>query len=81
MESVGNTTGRATSGKLVTQEELAERSGVAVRTVERWRSTGEGPNFVRIGPRKVAYREEAIEAWLSANTFPHRAAELAREVA
>ncbi len=67
--------------KLVAQEEVAERLGLSVRTVERWRVTGEGPAFVRIGPRRVAYQEEAIEAWLAANTFPHRAAELARAVA
>lgn len=67
--------------KLVTQEELAERLGLSTRTIERWRVTGEGPAFVRIGARRLVYREEAIEAWLASNTFAHRADELSREVA
>lgn len=66
-----------TSRKLVTQEELAERLGLSIRTIERWRVTGEGPAFVRIGLRKLAYREEVIEVWIANNTFTSRAHELA----
>jgi predicted DNA-binding transcriptional regulator AlpA len=51
--------------------------GVHVRTLERWRVTGDGPAFVRIGPRRVGYRLSDVRAWLDARAFPHRAAELA----
>jgi hypothetical protein len=40
------------------------------------RSTGDGPPFVRIGPRLIAYRLCDVETWLASRTFPHRAAEL-----
>jgi len=33
------------------------------RTLERWRMTGDGPIFVKVG-RRVAYRRSAIEQFL-----------------
>jgi predicted site-specific integrase-resolvase len=44
------------------QIELAARWSISHRTLERWRWTGEGPQFVKIGGR-VVYREEDIEAF------------------
>jgi hypothetical protein len=37
-------------------------------------------NFEPLGPRRVIYNLAAVEAWAKARTFPHRAAELTREV-
>jgi hypothetical protein len=54
-----------------------ERYGTPVRTQERWRATGFGPPYVRLG-RRVAYRLSDCEAWAAARTFAHRAAELAQ---
>jgi excisionase family DNA binding protein len=45
------------------------------RTTLRWRNDGGGPQFVRVGPRRVLYRRSDVEAWLTARTFAHRAAE------
>ena len=45
------------------------------RTTLRWRNDGGGPQFVRVGARRVLYRRCDVEAWLAARTFPHRAAE------
>jgi predicted DNA-binding transcriptional regulator AlpA len=45
------------------------------RTTVRWRRDGEGPPFVRVGPRRVLYRRSEVDAWLRARTFDHRAAE------
>ena len=42
------------------QRELAERWRISPRTLERWRCTGEGPCYVKIGKRAV-YRIEDIE--------------------
>ena len=52
---------------LFTPEETAGNLGTNIRTLERWRSTGEGPEFVKIG-RRVAYRRSALEAWLKRQT-------------
>lgn len=46
----------------LSQYELARRWRLSPRTLERWRWTGEGPSFLKIGGR-VAYRLEDIEAW------------------
>jgi hypothetical protein len=35
----------------------------ARRTLERWRQTGDGPRFVRVG-RAVRYRRSDLDAWL-----------------
>ena len=45
--------------RLLLQSELASRWRISPRTLERWRSTGEGPRFCKIGGR-VTYREEDV---------------------
>jgi hypothetical protein len=47
----------------VTESELAKRWGVTTRTLQSWRKTGQGPAYVRLGPRKVFYRQDAIDAY------------------
>ncbi|MEO9298781.1 helix-turn-helix transcriptional regulator [Devosia alba] len=44
------------------QIDLADRWNISHRTLERWRWTGEGPRFVKLGGR-VVYRLEDIEAF------------------
>jgi hypothetical protein len=44
------------------QEQLARRWSLSARTLERWRSIGQGPAYLRLGGR-VAYRLEDIEAF------------------
>jgi hypothetical protein len=34
--------------------------GVAVQTLARWRVEGIGPSFVKVGPRLVAYPDDAL---------------------
>jgi hypothetical protein len=46
----------------LSQHELARRWRLSARTLERWRWTGEGPRFLKVGGR-VAYRVEDVEAW------------------
>ena len=43
------------------------------RTLERWRLSGEGPQFVKAG-RRVLYRECDLEAWLAAHVVPNTSA-------
>ena len=38
-------------------------NGPSPRTIERWRSEGNGPAFVKVG-RRALYREADVEQWL-----------------
>jgi len=49
------------------QTELADRWNISHRTLERWRWTGEGPTFLKIGGR-VVYRLEDVEAFEAEQT-------------
>lgn len=44
------------------QHQLARRWSMSPRTLERWRWTGEGPRFLKLGKR-IVYREDDIEAY------------------
>lgn len=44
------------------QIELSRRWNISHRTLERWRGTGEGPPYLKLGGR-VLYRHEDIEAF------------------
>lgn len=44
------------------QTELAARWNISPRTLERWRWSGAGPRFIKIGGR-VVYRLEDIESF------------------
>ena len=48
--------------QFLNQVRLADRWNISPRTLERWRWTGEGPAFVKIGGR-VVYRIADIEAY------------------
>lgn len=48
--------------KHLNQCELARRWNLSMRTLERWRFTGIGPRFVKLGGR-VVYRLEDVEAF------------------
>jgi hypothetical protein len=39
------------------------------RTASRWRSSGDGPPFIRLGKRRILYRRADVEAWLARRTF------------
>ena len=48
--------------KHLNQIDLAARWNISHRTLERWRWTGEGPRFVKLGGR-VVYRLEDVEEY------------------
>ena len=50
--------------RLLDQRKAAEILGVSVRTLERHRITGTGPQFCRLG-RLVRYRECDLDDWVS----------------
>lgn len=56
---------------------LSKRLSLSTRTLQRFRVSGVGPQFVRLGARRVGYRESDVQAWSELRTYPHRAAEMA----
>jgi predicted DNA-binding transcriptional regulator AlpA len=70
-------TGPEAAGGYLRERELAERWKVSGRMLGRWRQTGDGPPFIRVGRRRILYRLADCEAWLAGRTHASRAAELA----
>lgn len=65
----------------LTDREFCQRYRVSARTAQRWRMTGDGPPFLRLGGRKIVYRFSDAETWAAGRTFATRADELSRTVA
>jgi predicted site-specific integrase-resolvase len=51
-----------TAAKHLTPHDLAERLQLPADTIKKWRVTGEGPLFIRVG-KYVRYREVDVERW------------------
>lgn len=51
------------AAELLTVEEAAKRLRLSTSTLNKWRVSGEGPAFVKLG-RRVLYRAADLEAWL-----------------
>ena len=49
---------------LLTEKEVAQRTGFSIRTLQSWRMRGGGPHFVRISARCIRYRPQDVEAWI-----------------
>jgi len=64
------------SQTLLTVDEAAARVKISKHTLNRWRVTGEGPPFVKYGPRLVRYVESELDNWaqerLHASTREYR---------
>jgi predicted DNA-binding transcriptional regulator AlpA len=54
--------------ELLNTEQVAKRCGLSEMTVRKWRMTGEGPRFIRLG-RAVRYRLNDLEAFLAGRAF------------
>lgn len=53
--------------RLATVKDLAEYTGVPVKTVYEWNSKGHGPKVLKVG-RHVRYRWVDIEKWLEGSS-------------
>jgi predicted DNA-binding transcriptional regulator AlpA len=62
------------SRRVLTEAEAAERLGIALSTLRRWRYDAKGPTYVKLGTHRVGYRLAAIEKWLEARTVGTAAA-------
>ncbi len=50
--------------RILRTEEAAEYVGLAPSTLEKRRTTGDGPKFVRLGGRAIGYDIRDLDAWL-----------------
>jgi len=57
------------SDGLFGEGQAARFLNLSVRTLQAWRTRGEGPAYVRAG-RAIRYRQQDILAWIQANTIP-----------
>ena len=53
---------------LLTVEDAAVRLKISKHTLNRWRVTGEGPPFIKYGPRLVRYDQLVIDEWARKRT-------------
>jgi predicted DNA-binding transcriptional regulator AlpA len=53
---------------ILSEKELAEWLATSCPTLQRQRSKGSGPPFIRLSARRVGYRKSAVEKWLDART-------------
>ena len=72
--------GKPAPTEYLDEDGLYDRYLIPPRTAQRWRSTGQGPSYVRLG-RRVIYRTADVERWLAERTFSSHADELARALA
>jgi predicted DNA-binding transcriptional regulator AlpA len=52
-------------GDIILQAELAQRLGVSIQTLGKWRREDSGPTWFRLGPRKIAYLRADVNEWLA----------------
>lgn len=53
--------------RVLRPDETARRLNNSTSTLAKWRMTGDGPRFVKVG-RAVRYRQSDIEDWLASRT-------------
>jgi predicted DNA-binding transcriptional regulator AlpA len=54
------------STDLLTTDELARITGLAVITIQHWRATGRGPAYLKLG-RAVRYEKDAVARFFAEN--------------
>lgn len=54
---------------LLTENELVAWLGLSLPTLQRLRSTGKGPRFIRLSKRRIAYREPDVDEWLESRAI------------
>jgi predicted DNA-binding transcriptional regulator AlpA len=52
------------SAELLNENQVAQRLGVSIATVRRWRSQKTGPRFRKIGAASVRYSIDDLAAWI-----------------
>jgi predicted DNA-binding transcriptional regulator AlpA len=53
--------------RVLRTRQAAEHVGLSASTLEKFRLRGNGPPYLKAGPKIVVYRVEDLDAWLDAN--------------
>lgn len=53
--------------RLLLPSDVAALLAVGVRTLERWRSTGEGPRYVKLSRKTIRYQDTAVQAFIASS--------------
>lgn len=54
----------ADDASLIPRDAVPRFLPISAQTLAKWASQGEGPPFIRVGRRRVAYRAGDLRAWL-----------------
>lgn len=57
------------TGRLLTEQEVAEVLGVTIKCLQDWRYHRRGPAFVKVG-RLPRYRQSDLDSWIQSRTVP-----------
>ena len=55
--------------ELLSTAAVAKYTGLTADTLRKWRMSGDGPKFIRLGPRTIRYRRSAVDEFLTAREF------------
>lgn len=58
------------AGSFIDERQVADRLCQSVRTIQKWRVTGNGPDFYKLG-RSVRYRLSDVLAWAEERRKAH----------
>ena len=67
-----------TLSQFLTGPQAATDLGIKPNPLRRWRCSGRGPRYVRLGSStrgRVVYRMKDLEHWLESNSYQHTAEE------
>lgn len=55
--------------RLMNTAQAAYYLGLAPSTLHKWRGTGEGPEFIRLSPRRIMYERPALDTYRTGRRF------------
>lgn len=57
------------SNFLLSSDQASEWLGLSKSTLAKMRLRGDGPKYIKLGPRRVAYRKLDLEIWVAERSF------------
>ena len=57
---------------LLTESEAAEYLGISKKTLQRWRFSRRGPNYVRVAGKLIRYHQVVLDMWMDQQTIKHK---------
>ena len=57
------------SNSLLSPEQASNWLNLSKSTLAKMRLRGDGPCYIRLGARRVAYRKQDLEDWVAGNSF------------